>query len=162
LPWRDESYGGLWSHVDTSEIELDGIVPAYLQVASNVRWYVIQWQLPAGAPLPTENELAELYGVSRDTVRRAYEILRRYGMIATRRGMGTFVRSRPDMQYVKVAPGSRITAVMRAASSAVAMAALTPAGRSLYSPVITVQEPGKPPAHYDSAATVIDVQDESA
>jgi len=150
------SRGG-WAQVDTSEIESDGIVPAYLQVAANVRWYVIQWQLPVGTALPAENELAELYGVSRDTVRRAYDILRRYGMLATRRGLGTFVKSRPDMQYVRVGHGSRITAVMRAAHSPVAMEALTPAGRSLYSPVITVEEPGKPPAHYDSATTVISV-----
>lgn len=159
MPWQDEGYGGVWTHVDTTEIELDGIVPAYLQVAANVRWHVIQWQLPEGAPLPTENELAELYGVSRDTVRRAYDILRRYGMIATKRGTGTFVKSRPDMQHVRVAPGSRITAVMRAARSPVAIEALTAAGRSLYSPVITVEEPGKPPAHYDSATTVISVCD---
>jgi DNA-binding GntR family transcriptional regulator len=157
-----EGYGGAWAQVDTSEIESDGIVPAYLQVAANVRWYVIQWQLPVGTPLPAENDLAELYGVSRDTVRRAYDILRRYGMLATRRGMGTFVKSRPDMRYVSVGRGSRITAVMRAARSPVAIEALTPAGRSLYSPVITVEEPGKPPAHYDSATTVISVEDETA
>jgi DNA-binding transcriptional MocR family regulator len=154
VPWRDDS---IWKHVDTSEIELDGVVPAYLQVASNVRWHIIQWQLPAGTPLPAENELAELYGVSRDTVRRAYDILRRYGMLATRRGMGTVVRLRPDMQYVTVVPGARITVVMRAARSPIAIEALTPAGRSLYSPVITVEEPGRPPAHYDSATTVISV-----
>lgn len=119
-----------------------------------------RWQ--RGAPLPTQNELAELYGVSRDTVRRAYEIPRQAGLIATRRGAGTVVKSRPAMQFVRVGHGSRITAVMRAARSPVAMEALTPAGRSLYSPVITVEEPGKPPAHYDSATTVISVWDENA
>jgi DNA-binding transcriptional regulator YhcF (GntR family) len=162
VPWRDDGYAGIWTHVDTSEIEADGIVPPYLQVASNVRWHIIQWQLPVGTPLPPETDLAELYGVSRDTVRRAYDILRRYGMIATRRGAGTFVKSRPDMQYVRAAHGSRITTVMRAALSPVAMEALTPAGRSLYSPVITIEEPGKPPAYYDSASTVISVWDENA
>jgi DNA-binding transcriptional regulator YhcF (GntR family) len=157
----DAGYGNVWTHVDTSEIDSDGIVPAYLQVAANIRWYIIQWQLPVGSPLPAETELAELYGVSRDTVRRAYDILRRYGMLATKRGAGTFVRSRPDMQLVRVGHGSRITAVMRAARSPVAMEALTPSGRSLYSPVITVEEPGKEPAHYDSATTVISVADEA-
>lgn len=162
LPWRDDGYAGVWTHVNTSEIELDGIVPPYLQVASNVRWHIIQWQLPVGTALPGEVEMAGYFGVSRDTVRRAYEILRRYGMIATRRGAGTFIKSRPDMQYVRVAHGSRITAVMLAARSPVALEALTPEGRSLYSPVITVEEPGKPPAHYDSATTVISVWDENA
>ncbi len=149
--------GSIWTQVDTSEIDLEGIVPVYLQVASNVRWHVIQWQLPVGTPLPPENELAELFGVSRDTARRALGILRTYGMIATRRGAGHYVRSRPDMQYVRVGRGSRITAAMRATRSPGAMAALSPEGRSLYSPVITVEEPGKPAAHYDSATTVISV-----
>jgi len=40
-----------------------------------------------------------------------------------------------------------------------ALEALTPIGRSLLSPVITVEEPGKKPAHHDSAATAIWVED---
>jgi DNA-binding transcriptional regulator YhcF (GntR family) len=150
-----------WSQVDTSEIDPDGVVPAYLQVAVTVSWHVIQWQLPVGTPLPPEHELAELFGVHRDTVRRAFDILRRYGMLETRRGTGTFVKFRADMQHVTVAHGSRIT-VRRTARSHVAQEALTPVGRALYSPIITVEEPGKPPAHYDSAATVISVWDEDA
>jgi DNA-binding transcriptional regulator YhcF (GntR family) len=153
---------GVWSQVDSSEVDLEGIVPAYLQVASNVRWHIINWQLDVGTALPAENDLAELYGVSRDTVRRAYGILRTYGMIGTRRGAGHYVKSRPDMQYIAVGHGSRITAVMRAARSPEAMATLTPEGRALFSPVITVEEPGKPPAHYDSATTVISVLNERA
>jgi DNA-binding transcriptional regulator YhcF (GntR family) len=159
VPGRDD---GVWAQVDSSEVDLEGIVPAYLQVASNVRWHVINWQLDVGTPLPAENDLAELYGVSRDTVRRAYGILRTYGMIGTRRGAGHYLKSRPDMQYVTVGHGSRITAVMRSARSPEAMATLTPEGRALFSPVITVEEPGKPPAHYDSATTVISVSDSRA
>jgi DNA-binding transcriptional regulator YhcF (GntR family) len=159
VPGRDD---GVWSQVDSSEVDLEGIVPAYLQVASNVRWHIINWQLDVGTPLPAENDLAELYGVSRDTVRRAYGILRTYGMIGTRRGAGHYIKSRPDMQYISVGHGSRITAVMRAARSPEAMATLTPEGRALFSPVITVEEPGKPPAHYDSATTVISFLTERA
>lgn len=159
VPGRDDD---VWAQVDSSEVDLEGIVPAYLQVASNVRWHIINWQLDVGSSLPAENELAEMYGVSRDTARRAYGILRTYGMIGTRRGAGHYLKSRPDMQYVTVGHGSRITAVMRAARSPAAMAALTVEGRALFSPVITVEEPGKPPVHYDSATTVISVSAERA
>jgi hypothetical protein len=79
--------------------------------------------------------------------------------LGTRRGAGHYLKSRPDMQYVTIGHGSRITAVMRAARSPEAMATLTPEGRALFSPVITVDKPGKPPAHYDSATTVISVSD---
>jgi DNA-binding GntR family transcriptional regulator len=76
---------------------MEGALVAYLQVASSIRWHVIQWQLRPGTPMPAEYELAELYGVHRDTMRRAYDILRRYGMLETKRGSGTFVKRRAEM-----------------------------------------------------------------
>jgi GntR family transcriptional regulator len=48
----------------------------------------------AGAALPTEDELARDYRVSRVTVRRALGELAAAGLIERRQGSGTFVRSR--------------------------------------------------------------------
>lgn len=48
-----------------------------------------------GARLPTENELAELHGVSRVTVRRALGELQRERLIVRRRSSGTRVIYRP-------------------------------------------------------------------
>ena len=47
---------------------------------------------PAGSRLPSENELKEKYGVSRNTVRLAISRLNTLGILETRRGDGTYVR----------------------------------------------------------------------
>ncbi len=50
----------------------------------------------AGDQLPTERQLREQYGVSPMTVRRAVRMLLDRGLVTTRQGKGTFVRS-PDI-----------------------------------------------------------------
>jgi GntR family transcriptional regulator len=55
-----------------------------------------------GARLPTEMELAEEYGVSRQTVRRAYQSLVNQGLVHRTRGRGTFVSAvPPDGRYLR-------------------------------------------------------------
>lgn len=53
-----------------------------------------QWQI--GDRLPVEAELAEALGVSRNTVREAVRVLVHVGMLETRQGDGTYVRSTRD------------------------------------------------------------------
>lgn len=48
-------------------------------------------EFPVGSKIPTENELAELLGVSRPTVRQALDGLTRAGYLERIRGRGTFV-----------------------------------------------------------------------
>lgn len=55
-----------------------------------------------GAKLPNEPELAEMFEVSRSTIRAALSILREKGIVYTRRGSGTFVadyRRENDPEY---------------------------------------------------------------
>jgi GntR family transcriptional regulator len=51
---------------------------------------------PAGQALPGEHRLAEDFGVSRVTIRRALEALESEGLVERRAGSGTVVRDRPD------------------------------------------------------------------
>lgn len=50
-------------------------------------------ELPVGARLPTEQELARSFGVSRGVVREGLGTLRSIGLVESRAGAGTFVRS---------------------------------------------------------------------
>ena len=51
-----------------------------------------QWE--AGSKLPSEPELAELFGVSRETVRTAVRMLQKSGLLYSKRGSGTYVTER--------------------------------------------------------------------
>ncbi|MET8944567.1 GntR family transcriptional regulator [Streptomyces sp. NPDC004542] len=70
-------------------------MPAWAQVQRDLRRQIDQ-ELPASFRLPTERELAELYGVSRITVRQALGALVSDGYIERRQGSGTFVAERPE------------------------------------------------------------------
>lgn len=60
--------------------------------------------LEPGAKLPTEPELAHLYGAGRHSIRRAVAELAKEGYLSVEQGRGTFVHPRPMLDY---AIGSR-------------------------------------------------------
>lgn len=64
--------------------------PAYAQLARRLREAVEAGRYSGGTRLPTEAELAEQYGVSRQTVRRAFQDLVADGIVYRVPGRGTF------------------------------------------------------------------------
>jgi DNA-binding GntR family transcriptional regulator len=67
------------------------LAPYYRQLAGYIQARIDAGDLKAGDGLPSERELADLTGVSVDTVRAAYGVLREDGKIATAKGIGSFV-----------------------------------------------------------------------
>jgi DNA-binding LacI/PurR family transcriptional regulator len=65
----------------------------YQEFARRIR-LLIEDQNLWGKLLAPERELAEAFGVSRDTVRKGLEALEREGLISRRQGLGTMVRAR--------------------------------------------------------------------
>jgi len=65
--------------------------PLYDLIEQNLRELILRGQLNIGESVPSEWELAELYGVSRLTVRNALDNLTRQGWLIRRHGVGTFV-----------------------------------------------------------------------
>lgn len=63
----------------------------YAQLAASLRSAIAAGDYRATNRLPTEQQLMEIYHVSRQTVRSALEILTREGLIARRQGSGTVI-----------------------------------------------------------------------
>jgi GntR family transcriptional regulator len=74
-----------------ARVESSSAVPLYHQVANVLQVRIFAGTAPPGALLGTEKELAAQFGVSRITIRRAIDILRRDGLLEPERGRGTFV-----------------------------------------------------------------------
>jgi DNA-binding transcriptional MocR family regulator len=137
---------GVSEVIDASVINPRSMLPAYLQLATYLRGMIIVRQLPPGSQLPSEPELGERYKVSRDTVRKALQLLRQIGLAESRRGVGHFVTRTPQIRRVVVAPGSRVIVRLPQPHEQGELLGLT---------VFVVTEPGKPPATYDTAQTVL-------
>lgn len=70
-----------------------GRQPLYAAVSELLMKDIASGKYKPSTTLPTEQELTELYGVSRQTVRQALRVLRDRGMISSHPGIGTIVRS---------------------------------------------------------------------
>lgn len=75
-----------------SEFE-PGETPGYIyeRMADHLAARIEEGDLPHNGPLPAERRLADEYGVSLGTARRATELLRERGLVVTLRSKGTFV-----------------------------------------------------------------------
>ncbi|MEQ0564642.1 GntR family transcriptional regulator [Amycolatopsis sp. NEAU-NG30] len=75
-------------------------VPAFRQVAADLRQKIAAGDYAPGAQLPSERELVDTYGVSRPTVRDAVNLLRAEGLVTSEHGRGVFVRPPASIQRI--------------------------------------------------------------
>ena len=75
-------------------IDPDGAELVYVQVANHMAGRIERGEWEPNRRLPPERELADFYGVSYDSVRRAMVVLRDRSLIVTVHGRGTFVKQR--------------------------------------------------------------------
>ncbi|MFJ6810051.1 GntR family transcriptional regulator [Streptomyces anulatus] len=87
------------SDADAVETPLDPMSakPLYMQLADMVAAKISSGELAPDRPIPSENHLADEYGVARLTARRAAQELRERGLIVTVRGKGSFVVKKPPV-----------------------------------------------------------------
>lgn len=81
--------------------------PRYQQLAALLREQIESGELAGGDRVPTEAELADRYGASRNTVRLALGRLRAEGLLISQQGKGSFVRSDGPIKYYASLSGSR-------------------------------------------------------
>ncbi|MGC7098832.1 GntR family transcriptional regulator [Amycolatopsis lurida] len=72
--------------------ETDKDSPKYHRIAASIRSRIVSGELPPGASVPSERQLAEEHGVVRPTAAEALRLLRHQGYVVSRHGSGTFVR----------------------------------------------------------------------
>jgi len=65
----------------------------YTQIVDKIRLWIIKGYLKEGDPLPSERELAQIFGVSRMPVSQAVKILEFLGVVHYVRGRGVCVKS---------------------------------------------------------------------
>jgi DNA-binding GntR family transcriptional regulator len=65
--------------------------PIWQQVAADIEADMRSGKLAPGSRLPSEDDLVLMYGVARNTIRRAIEGLRDRGLAETFHGRGTYV-----------------------------------------------------------------------
>ncbi|MEU6354374.1 GntR family transcriptional regulator [Streptomyces sp. NPDC047072] len=68
----------------------------YLRLARELRAAILRQDFPEGVRLPTEAELAQRFGISRQTVRRAFQDLVAEGLVHRVPGRGTFAAPREE------------------------------------------------------------------
>jgi len=73
-------------------------VALWRQVADGIERDIAEGRFAAGARLPGETEIAEIYRVNRHTVRRALAALAERGLVRAARGSGTYVET-PRLAY---------------------------------------------------------------
>ena len=73
--------------------------PLYLQVGDRLRDIIARGALKRGDAMPPERELADRIGVSRVTIRKAFEELVGAGILSQKPGAGTFVSGRIEQPF---------------------------------------------------------------
>jgi GntR family transcriptional regulator len=78
--------------MEVPEINPRAAAPPYRQIAAWLRARIEAGEFrPGEDPLPSEKDLVDLFGVARDTARRAVETLRDEGLVVTIPQRGTYV-----------------------------------------------------------------------
>jgi hypothetical protein len=89
---------------DCEPVDPDSPELVYAQLVQLISARIDSGEWPAGTRLPSEPDLSEAYGVSRDSIRKAARQLAAEGRLMIVRGKGTFV-SRPGGPAQLTGPG---------------------------------------------------------
>jgi len=75
-------------------LDFNNNISLFEQIKADIKEKISTGVYEAGAKIPTESELIDLYNVSRITVRRAINDLSREGILNKKQGKGTFVQEK--------------------------------------------------------------------
>lgn len=84
------------------KIDSESQIPVYKQIVGRIEELIRSSELQAGALLPSMNELSSGIDVSKETVKKAYSILRNKGIIEARQGKGFYVAEKDASEKLHV------------------------------------------------------------
>ncbi|MFI9270490.1 GntR family transcriptional regulator [Kitasatospora sp. NPDC052896] len=110
--------------------------PKYQRLAADLRRRIAAGEWRSDVPLPVESELEQQYGVARNTVRLAVDVLVNEGRLVRLQGKGTYLKEHPVLDHCafEPVPGVGLLPAQRsslAAPSEVYAVEADRAGRSL-------------------------------
>jgi GntR family transcriptional regulator len=83
-----------YNNITMQPLERNGSIPLVYQLGEAIRDKIVRGEYALDKPIPTEDQLQKLYGVSRTTVRLALAKLVNEGYIRRQQGKGTYVNPR--------------------------------------------------------------------
>jgi GntR family transcriptional regulator len=130
MPASSELSGSKWNF---EPLDKASFTPMYVQIQNRLMALIQEGSLRPGDPLPSEQQLSRIFGVSRMTSRQALQTLKNHGLASRNKGQGTFVsqpRVEKDIMHL-----CGFTAEMRAlgmtAGSRVLKSGLVPASEEI-------------------------------
>ena len=78
--------------------------PKYQRLAADLRRRIAEGEFTTDAALPVESELERQYGVARNTVRLAVDVLVNEGRLVRLQGKGTYLREHPVLDHHAYGP----------------------------------------------------------
>ena len=81
----------LVNYLDHVEIDHQGAVPVYRQLAAILRARIRSGHYEPGRAVPSEKQCEQEWGVARGTCRKAIALLRDEGLVVTVAGRGSYV-----------------------------------------------------------------------
>lgn len=96
-----ELVGELFSEQQRQGVSQEAPTPLYFQLYSILKAAILDGTLASGARMPSEQQLAEAFGISRITAKRAMDELAVESLVERRRGKGTHVTYEYKLQPVQ-------------------------------------------------------------
>ena len=81
-----------------STIDRDARRAPYLQLADIIRRRIASGEIEVGRRIPSMTEIEAEYGLSRNTIKKAFDVLKDEGIVEAERGRGLFVVRVPDSE----------------------------------------------------------------
>jgi GntR family transcriptional regulator len=79
-------------------IDRDGVKAPYQQLADILRERIAAGDIPVGRRIPSQMELEQEFDISRNTIKKALDLLKGEGLLETAPGRGLFVKATPPAE----------------------------------------------------------------